>query len=74
MCLVTYPFGGNGPWNYMFERPPEGVKFVHHVGVYFGEDDRGNHLVAATWMTLADGSVQPTHVQTFSKDTQLEFL
>jgi hypothetical protein len=74
LCIVTYTFGANGPWNYFFEQPPEGVKFVHMVGVYVGETER-HHLVTSDFCSLADGKVMSIHPKHFDKGSvTIEFL
>ena len=72
VVAIEYRFGGNGPWNYMFEKPPEGVKYVRSIGVYVGETDR-HILTAQDFSKFADGRLEPTHCQHWSKDRLPDF-
>lgn len=62
MCIVKYPYGGNGPWNYIYERAPAGTAYVGYVGVYLGRTDR-HHLSCNDFAIMGDGSMEPVHVK-----------
>lgn len=64
---IEYRFGGNGPWNYMIERPPGGITHVRSIGVYVGETDR-HFLTAHDFSKFGDGRLEPTHCQHWPKD------
>lgn len=66
---IEYRVRGNGPWNYMFERPPEGVTHVRSIGVYVGETDR-DFLTSHDFSKFEDGRLEPVHCQHWPKDGQ----
>jgi hypothetical protein len=67
ICLIEYRVQGNGPWNYVYERPPNDVVHVRHIGVYFGETER-DYLTAHSFGLFNDGRLKPAHLQHFTKD------
>ena len=67
LCSIEYRVQGNGPWNYLVERPPEGVTHVRSIGYWIGENDRF-YLTAHDMAVFADGRVEPIHTQHWSKN------
>jgi len=71
IVVTRYKFGGNGPWNYMVEEPPEGVTHVIHIGVFISETER--HVITASDFAQIKKHADPVHQKHWSKDGTTTF-
>lgn len=73
IVIISYPFAGNGPWDYSLERPPQGAMTVISIALYLGETDQF-YLLATDFVRLTDGTLRAIHVKHYDKLSDIKIF